>query len=173
MGKSRLNARILTLSLLTTLAIGPSALAQGSNYNYRSGDSRVIIQSETGLANPSSTYIGAGTLSQSARGVINTGAQVNPGLPKVNRGGYLGTPGDNLYGANPIYSRPPMQASIRRQPRSNPAQGPRPSTSPKEYTYIPGQQGALEYPSTEAEPALQIDKAARSGDQSALKNPGK
>src|SRR5262249_35477765 len=33
--------------------------------------------------------------------VVPGGAQANPGLPKVNHGSFIGTPGDNLYTYNP------------------------------------------------------------------------
>jgi len=65
---------------------------------------------------PSSTYIGPGTVSKSAQGIIKYGAQVNPGLPKVNRGNYIGTPGDNLYTTTPILSHQDENKTVARQP---------------------------------------------------------
>jgi hypothetical protein len=63
-------------------------------YNESFGGSRVIYQNQTGLFNPSSTYIGAGTLSRSAQG---KGAGIGGALPAVNMGSHVRTPGDNLY----------------------------------------------------------------------------
>jgi hypothetical protein len=85
------------------LLASPGALAQ-YEYHYSYGNSRVVQQDETGLAHPSGSYITSGTLSKSAQGAIQTGSQVNPNLPRVNQGSYCGTPGDNMYGAHPIYS---------------------------------------------------------------------
>jgi len=87
------------------LAANSKALAQ-YGYNCNSGSSRVVQQDDVGLSRPSGSYIGAGTLSKSAQGVQEQGPQANPGLPRVNRGAYtyIGTPGDNMYGAHPILS---------------------------------------------------------------------
>lgn len=74
------------------LGLNSSAFAQ--NYNYSYGDSRVINQSQTGLYMPSGTYIGSGTLSQSAQG---KSAGVGGSLPSVNMGAHVRTPGDNIY----------------------------------------------------------------------------
>lgn len=94
---------ILSLSLLTgtLLALYPgSSLAQGG-YTYSYGDARVVNSNQGGLVHPSGSYIGPGTVSQSARGVYGTGVQTNPGLPRVNMGANVATPGDNMYGQNP------------------------------------------------------------------------
>jgi hypothetical protein len=77
------------------------AVAQGSSYNYSYGNSRVI-QGGNGLATPSSSYIGAGTMSQSARGLQQGGLVPNPGLPAVNMGANIRTPGDNQYRQKPV-----------------------------------------------------------------------
>jgi hypothetical protein len=83
-----------------TLAALPPALAQGS-YSYSWGDSRVVNSNQSGLVHPSGSYIGPGTMSQSAKGYYGTGIQTNPGLPRVNMGANVATPGDNMYGNNP------------------------------------------------------------------------
>jgi hypothetical protein len=77
------------------LGLNNNVIAQTYNYSY--GDSRVINQSQTGLYMPSGTYIGSGTLSQSAQG---KNAGVGGALPTVNMGGHVRTPGDNLYSGN-------------------------------------------------------------------------
>ncbi len=105
----------LSLSILVgAVLVSPSARGQGG-YTYSWGNSRVVDQTQIGLPNPSSTYIGSGTLSKSAQGATTSGPLVNPGLPRVNHGAYVGTPGDNLYGANPITtnSLTPEQAQAR------------------------------------------------------------
>jgi hypothetical protein len=65
-----------------------------AQYHYNYGDSRVVNQNQTGLYTPSSTYIGAGTLSRSAQG---KSAGVGAELPAVNMGSHIRTAGDNLY----------------------------------------------------------------------------
>jgi len=97
------NLPIIISLLSLSLAISSRAQAQ-YEYHYSYGGSRVVQQDDIGLNRPSGTYIGTGTLSKSAQGVQEVGAQVNPGLPRVNHGAYIGTPGDNLYGAHPILS---------------------------------------------------------------------
>lgn len=77
-----------TVLFLNTLP----ALAQSYNYSY--GDSRVTNQNQTGLYTPSSTYIGGGTLSQSAQG---KDAGTGGALPTTVMGGYIRTPGDAIY----------------------------------------------------------------------------
>jgi len=94
----------MTLLVSSVMAVGP-AMAQG--YTYRYGDTRVVQQSSIGLPNPSSTYIGTGTLSKSAQGAMTGGPLANPGLPRVNHGSYVGTPGDNQYGNDPIVNQNP------------------------------------------------------------------
>jgi len=90
--------------MLGASALTSSAVFAQYEYHYSYGNSRVVQQDSIGLDRPSGTYIGTGTLSKSAQGVLQTGAQVNPGLPRVNSGSFVGTPGDNMYGAHPIYS---------------------------------------------------------------------
>ncbi len=65
-----------------------------AQYHYSHGDSRVVNQNQTGLYHPSATYIGNGTMSQSAQG---KGAGVGGALPAVNMGSHVRTPGDNIY----------------------------------------------------------------------------
>src|SRR5262245_31959927 len=73
------------------------AVAQGG-YRYGYGGSRVVNQGQTGLYTPSATYIGAGTMSQSARGLpAGTSSGGMSGLPQTKMGATVGTPGDNQY----------------------------------------------------------------------------
>ena len=65
-----------------------------AQYHYSYGNSRVTNQNQTGLFHPSATYIGAGTMSQSAQGKA---AGVGGSLPAVNMGSHVRTPGDNIY----------------------------------------------------------------------------
>jgi hypothetical protein len=162
-----MNRSLLLSTALLALIACPRSIAQGTNYNYRYGDSRIIMQSETGLTHPSSTYIGPGTISKSAQGVPEMGAQANPGLPKVNSGGFIGTPGDNLYGNNPIRAVEARRVQMRRQPQVIYVQQQQPP-KPKEYTYTPGQNAPLQYSSTGSESTVQIDQngAASYGDSS-------
>ena len=85
------------LSLMVSLFMGGQAVfAQSYNYSY--GNSRVTTGNGTGLANPSSTYIGAGTMSKSAQGLPSgSGTGTSTGLPPVNMGANIRTPGDNMY----------------------------------------------------------------------------
>lgn len=73
------------------LASQVPAVAQ---YHYSYGDSRVTNQSQTGLYRPSGTYIGSGTMSQSAQG---KNAGIGGDLPSVRMGAHVRTPGDNMY----------------------------------------------------------------------------
>jgi hypothetical protein len=93
------------LSLCLVAAAQAPALCQNYHANY--GGSRVINQGQTGLANPSGTYIGPGTMSQSARGLPPGGSSgiSNPGLPRVNMGANIRTPGDNMYTQKPATQR--------------------------------------------------------------------
>jgi hypothetical protein len=84
-------AYLMTTALACSYFQLPS-LAQEYHASY--GGSKVIYQNQTGLYNPSSTYIGPGTLSRSAQG---KGAGIGGGLPAVNMGSHVRTPGDNLY----------------------------------------------------------------------------
>ncbi|MBA3992713.1 MAG: hypothetical protein C0469_04240 [Cyanobacteria bacterium DS2.3.42] len=86
-------AAVVCASLLTP------ALAQNSSYSfhYGNGSARVCNQNQIGLSDPSGTYIGSGTLSQTAQGKQVGGAQANPLLPKVPWGANIQTPGDNFY----------------------------------------------------------------------------
>jgi hypothetical protein len=150
----------LALLLFSALLACPNAIAQGTNYNYRYGDSRIIIQSETGLTHPSSTYIGPGTISKSAQGLPEAGAQANPGLPKVNAGGFIGTPGDNLYGNNPIRAVEP-QKMVRQPVRIiyvQPQQQQQPR-QPREYAYTPGQNAPLQYGGSGSDSGIHVDSS--------------
>lgn len=84
--------------LLSIFCLNPCIAQNTSNY-------RIINQNTNGLAYPSSSYIGAGTLSKTAREGAGYTRETNPALPKVNHGGYFGTPGDNLYSSNPDLSQ--------------------------------------------------------------------
>jgi hypothetical protein len=79
--------------LVTTLLLGQSVPAF-AQYHYSYGNSKVTNQNQTGLYHPSGTYIGCGTMSQSAQGKA---AGVGSGLPSVNMGSHVRTPGDNIY----------------------------------------------------------------------------
>mgnify|MGYP003385210985 CR=1 FL=1 len=86
----------LVISLLAALG------AEAQNYHENYGGTRVVRQNQTGLVGDAgrSTYIGVGTMSQTAQGKQVSG---NPALPGVSMGGTIRTPGDNLYnGSNTI-----------------------------------------------------------------------
>lgn len=69
--------------------------ASSQNYHYNYGGGRVVNQNNIGLSQHSSTYIGTGTMSQSAQG---KGAGVgNSALPSVPLGSHVRTAGDNMY----------------------------------------------------------------------------
>lgn len=91
---------ILAFSLIACTTI-TAASAQVGGYNANGNESRVVYGGN-GLANPSGTYIGGGTMSMSARGVPQGGARANAGLPSVSMGSHVGTAGDNQYTDNPI-----------------------------------------------------------------------
>lgn len=80
------------------LVVAAIILGQASpafaQYHYSYGSSRVTNQNQTGLYRPAGTYIGCGTMSQSAQG---KGAGVGGTLPSVNMGSHVRTPGDNIY----------------------------------------------------------------------------
>jgi hypothetical protein len=166
--KTRGLAIIISL-LSSSLATGSGVFAQ-YEYHYSYGNSRVVQQDQTGLNRPSDTYIGSGTLSKSAQGAQQVGPQVNPGLPRVNHGAYIGTPGDNLYGAHPILSpaeeqQERTQMMLQRQRRRVLTQ-PRPqSEEPKGFLYQPGENlgagsGAyMAYPSSPAQSSFRSGAA--------------
>jgi hypothetical protein len=144
---------IILVSLLF-FAINMCPYALGQNYNYSYGNSRVINQSSNGLAYPSGTYIGTGTMSKSAQGVIQYGAQVNPGLPKVNRGAYIGTPGDNLYTMTPILAQDKKQIKTQHAGKFTYKQPP-----PKILdTYIPDPNIPKNYADFKTEPDRQSER---------------
>lgn len=78
---------------------------QCQTYHYQSGGSRVVRQSQTGLYYSDPSYIGPGTLSQTAQGKQIGGGQANPGLPKVPWGANISTPGDNMYSPAPVKNK--------------------------------------------------------------------
>jgi hypothetical protein len=147
--------------LLATLTIGLSSFesALGQDYNYRYGGSRVINQSQLGLPNPSSSYIGSGTLSKSAQGTVETGAQANPNLPKVNAGGFIGTPGDNMYGSNPIRSQEIKRARAAQHQQTRIIYIQQPA-KPIGETYVPDKNVALEYSEVPSESSKQYEQMA-------------
>lgn len=102
-------AFITTFGCLVGLC-APGAFAQ--SYNANGADSR-IIYGGNGLATPSSSYIGGGTMSQSARGVAQGGPQANPLLPKVPWGANIGTAGDNQYTDHKIGAQAPQPQQRR------------------------------------------------------------
>ncbi len=148
--------------LFAVVSVGLSShrSAFGQDYNYRYGGLRVINQSQIGLPNPSSSYIGSGTLSKSAQGAIETGAQANPNLPKVNVGGFIGTPGDNLYGNNPIRSREAKRVRAAQQQQTRIIYIRQPA-KPVAATYVPDKNVALEYTSGPAETSDQSAQSAQ------------
>jgi len=107
----------LALSLLAGCTI-TSAFAQVGGYNASYGDGRVVYGGN-GLANPSGSYIGGGTVSASARGQIGYGAHVNGSLPSVSLGSHVGTAGDNQYTAAPIVNSQGSPAPAQQQRGGN------------------------------------------------------
>lgn len=106
-------AFVSTLGCLVSWSLCASgALAQ--SYNANGVDSR-IIYGGNGLASPSGSYIGGGTMSASARGISQSGPQANPGLPRVSLGANIGTAGDNQYTDNRIGAQQNAQANRRQQ----------------------------------------------------------
>lgn len=89
----RLSVYKASLIAAMSFAISLPCLAQGYHSSY--GGTRVVNQRQTGLQTPSATYIGAGTMSATARGENPNGSA--PGLPQVNMGANIRTPGDNVY----------------------------------------------------------------------------
>jgi|ERR1700733_6330988 hypothetical protein len=107
--KHNFNVGLIIFVSLAASSASVKCLAQESNQ-------RTIFQSQTGLVRPSGTYIGPGTMSNSARGVYASGAQVNPSLPRVNLGANVATPGDNQYGPNPTQVRAPAPQNTGSNP---------------------------------------------------------
>ncbi len=149
--------------LLLAVLLATQALPVFAQYHYSYGDARVTNQNNVGLQDPSGSYIGSGTLSQSAQG---KGAGVGGLLPSVNMGAHVRTPGDNMYNGagtdrmnngaliyqdqkNVILSR---KAAIlrRRQMQSMQQQ----QTQRTGYVYMPGSNGASA--SYASQPASQI-----------------
>lgn len=81
-------------AFIIAVALVAQAAPAFAQYHYSYGNARVTNQSQTGLYTPSATYIGAGTMSQSAQG---KSAGVGGNLPAVNMGAHVRTPGDNMY----------------------------------------------------------------------------
>ncbi len=126
--------KIPALSLLFLLGI--NCLPASAQHHYEYGGSRVVRQSQNGLANPSSTYIGSGTLSKTAQGIEPNN---NPNLPSVNYGGAIKTPGDNIY-----RPKEPQQQYQRRYPQRRYYNMP-PQQQPNYYTPGQNQQTYNEY----------------------------
>ena len=99
-------SKVSVLCAAFLLVGAPPSWSQGQSYHYSYGGGRIVNQGQIGLSNPSGTYIGPGTLSQTARGNTPGGAQANPGLPAVNFGAHIGTPGDNQYSQAPLAADP-------------------------------------------------------------------
>lgn len=144
---------VLISVLILNMTTDSRTVAQ--SYNYGNNSCRVIYQSSIGLANPSPTYIGSGTLSKSAQGIIQSGAQVNRELPKVNRGSYFGTPGDNMYSNAPIHSQDPQPIFIHSPAKIIYTQQ---SSKQTDYTYIPDPNIPLNYSNVGTEPSIQTNK---------------
>lgn len=102
-----------TLGCLVSWSLCASG-AFAQSYNANGVDSR-IIYGGNGLASPSGSYIGGGTMSASARGISQNGPQANPGLPRVSLGANIGTAGDNQYTDNRIGAQQNQQANRRQQ----------------------------------------------------------
>ncbi|MBI2812526.1 MAG: hypothetical protein HYX67_17110 [Candidatus Melainabacteria bacterium] len=105
------------LAFISTLGCLVSLCASGASaqsYNANGVDSR-IIYGGNGLSTPSGSYIGGGTMSQSARGIQQGGPQANPGLPRVSLGANIGTAGDNQYTENRIGAQQNQQQNRRMQ----------------------------------------------------------
>lgn len=91
------NMALKSFALVLAVIFFPwPCLAQHDSAN---SDTRIIKQSQNGLPPPSSSYIGAGTMSKSAQGLPpgSSNSLGNPLLPRVNMGANIRTPGDNLY----------------------------------------------------------------------------
>ena len=144
----KIRPEAMFFSLLGASVLTSSSVLAQYEYHYSYGNSRVVQQDSIGLERPSGTYIGTGTLSKSAQGALQTGPLVNPGLPRVNAGSYVGTPGDNMYGAHPIYSpaeeqKSKMQILQQQQQQRRQMmlmrQGQNQPDQPKGFLYQPGE----------------------------------
>jgi hypothetical protein len=92
----KLISSALLSGILLLGAVLPALAQQGYHQNY--GGSRVTNQGQIGLYHNDPSYISAGTLGRSARGMpagMNTG-----GLPTTSWGGYIRNPGDDIYTGN-------------------------------------------------------------------------
>jgi hypothetical protein len=118
------------------VALTQASLPALGQYHYNYGGSRVVNQGQTGLSNPSSTYIGAGTMSQSARGL--PAGMSSGGLPQTKMGGAVGTPGDNQYTDAVQYER--RFGHPHRVLRNNQYYNQQPQ-QPQGHFYVPGQNG--------------------------------
>lgn len=143
---------IAGLVVAASMATSIPAYAQ---YHYSYGTSRVTNQNQTGLFTPSATYIGAGTMSQSAQGKA---AGVGGLLPSVNMGAHVRTPGDNMYNGDgsdrmnngALIYQDQMQAIMarkaaiirRRQMREQRARQMQMRQQQQGNVYIPGSNGA-------------------------------
>jgi hypothetical protein len=147
------------------LAGGQSVFAQGYNYSY--GNSRVTSANGTGLANPSSSYITSGTMSRSAQGLTAgiSGQPTNNGLPQVNMGANIRTPGDNMY--------QPKQQVVYPQRRVNPYYY---QQQPPGNYYVPGQNSSSgnrsSYGSSYSSPGYRSGSGASYSDSSTYSDYG-
>ncbi len=96
---------VLALMVSSCVALLPASAQNGQGtglYNQNYGGGRVCKMHQNGLVGDAgrATYIGVGTMSQTAQGKAWNG---NSALPQTNLGGTIRTPGDNLYnGQNTI-----------------------------------------------------------------------
>jgi hypothetical protein len=101
---SKADTIAITLLANALMALGQPAQAQ--SYHYSWGNSRVVMQNQTGLYTPSATYIGGGTISRSAQGLpAGVSSSGLNGLPQTHFGANVGTPGDNQYTDRVQYAR--------------------------------------------------------------------
>ena len=96
-------------------------------------------------------------MSKSAQGAVETGAQANPNLPKVNSGGFIGTPGDNLYGSNPIRSQEAKRVRALPQQQTRIIYIREPA-KPVGEVYVPDKNVALEYSGTPSDSPYQYQQ---------------
>jgi hypothetical protein len=80
---------------LVMVCLPQLGLGQNSGYHYSTGSNRVVNQGQLGMPGPSSTYIGPGTMSQTARGMSPNASS----LPTSHWGSVVGTGGDCTYAA--------------------------------------------------------------------------
>lgn len=126
--------------ILVAIVCASSLPAGSQSYQYSYGTSRVVNQGQNGLANPSSSYIGPGTVSQSARGLpagVSSGGM--SGLPQTKMGAHVGTPGDNQYSYAVQSERLYGKRVIGRNRQNGNQQWN--NANPDLHYYVPGQNG--------------------------------